>query len=182
MLRRSTLYLKRSISISAVAAVHKAAGRVQQTELFGNLPIQTALSLSVLLPHASPDAGRASASGFLARPSCDAVMQALQQLSGGSACSIPVTAAVFLVMCVALEEGSRSSNDAFKRNPEGEDLNEDEAEQDMLTDEGEAGDGASINERDDVPGCGESHTFKNMTSLQIADQLLVLLDEKAATR
>lgn len=167
----------------AIAAIHKAAGRVQQSELFGTLPIQSALSPSVLQPHVSPDAAYASTGGFPARPVCTAVMQALRQLTGGSACSIPMTAAAFLVMCIALEEGSRSSAGSFKRNSKGEEVEEAEAEEeDTLADEGDAGDVESVTGNDDMMESEESDTFQNMNPSQIVDRLLVILDEAPATR
>lgn len=105
-----------SMNNPAIAAVHKAAGRVQQSELFGALLIQSALSPSVLQPQVAPDASTACSGGFPARPVCEAVMQALRKLPWDGSSGIPVAAAAFLVMCVALEEGSRSSAGSFKRN------------------------------------------------------------------
>lgn len=165
------------MSSPAIAAILKAAIRVQQSELLGTLPIQNALSSSVLQPHITDAASLASSGGVPAGPMCDAVLSALQQLPGSSSSSsMPMAAVAFLVMSVALEEGSRTTA-AFSQGSRAGEAGKISAAEDSDMIEGKA---------DEEEECGgradDAILFQGMDNAQITDQLMVLLPEKEDKR
>ncbi|MEW5312918.1 MAG: hypothetical protein WDW38_004516 [Sanguina aurantia] len=107
---------------------------------------------------------------------CDAVLSALQQLPGSSSSSMPMAAVAFLVMSVALEEGSRTTA-AFSQGSRAGEAGKISAAEDSDMIEGKA---------DEEEECGgradDAILFQGMDNAQITDQLMVLLPEKEDKR